>query len=117
MKNVFKFANGEIRPLEEFKTSLAYIFLEKLNNGEKLSRKEKQAVIFSELSHGETYTSGIYKLGGWAFDFRPYMKRFLIRYKYCGWREVRAFDKTAIRENAVTPSHIIEIVEIKKRGE
>ena len=117
MKNVYKFVGGEIKPLEEYKNARPYILLEKLNNGEKLSREEKQDSIFSELWHAETYQKGIYRLDGWAFDFCPYMKRFTIRDKYHGWREVRAFDKTAIRQNACTPSHILEIVEIKLKGE
>lgn len=40
---------------------------------------------------------GVYKLGGWAYDFRDELKKFLI--KQCGvWREIYAPNKTLARK-------------------
>jgi hypothetical protein len=49
---------------------------------------------------------------GWMFDFKPYLRRFLVNDKACGWREVRAYNKTAIRKLSANPSYILEIIEL-----
>ncbi len=112
MENVFKFVNHEIPALEELKGAPAYKLLEKLNRGEKLSREEKSGSIFQELWHAETYYTGRYKLMGYIFDFSPFMQTFLVKLKYHGWQEVKAFDKTSIRKNATFPSEILKIINI-----
>ena len=112
MNNVYKFVSWDAPDLEGLCNSVAYRLLNKLNNNEKLTRDEKDNGIFKELFHIETYRTGKYKLQGYVFDFSPFMKRYLVNHKYFGWREIRAFDKTAIRHNAANPSYILEIVEI-----
>lgn len=109
MENVYKFVNWDVPPLEKLSSSLVYQLMLKLNNGGTLTRAEKNADIFRELPHPETYRTGVYKLNGYAFNFAPYMKRFLVKYKYYGWVEIVAFDKTSIRHNSATPSYILEI--------
>ena len=39
---------------------------------------------------------GTYKLGGWAYDLRPYLKRILVK-QYGSWSEYYAPNKTMLR--------------------
>jgi len=41
--------------------------------------------------------SGIFRLLGWAFDFRPWLRRFIYK-QYGSWSEIYAPNKTAIRK-------------------
>ena len=108
MKNVYKFVNWEIKDLENYRDSQAYKLMEKLNNGIDLTRDEKTGGIFN----GSFHDSGVYKLMGYMFDFRPYMKKYLVKVKYYGWVEMYSFDRTSIRKNSVFPSRILKIVEL-----
>ncbi len=76
----------------------------------------KDRGIFLELSNSETYNTGKYRLGGYIFDFSPYMKTFLVQYKYYGWQEIKAFDKTSVRKNATFPSYILRIIELTEKN-
>jgi hypothetical protein len=61
---------------------------------------------YADMSILET---GIYRLRGWAFDFRPFLRRFVYK-QYGHWEEVYAPNKTALRD--VIPECITEIVEV-----
>lgn len=41
--------------------------------------------------------NGRYHLYGWSFDFRPYLKRVLVK-QYGGWQEYYAPNKAALRK-------------------
>ena len=112
MKNVYKFVEYDIEDLENYSNSKAYKIMDKLNNGIDLSRDEKTGGIFDELYYYDTYHTGIYKLMGYMFDFRPYMKKYLVNVKYSGWVEMYNFDKTSVRKNAAIPSWILKIIEL-----
>jgi len=97
----------------------AYRLLKERGGYRHLSKEEKTFVasFFSELSHPEAYREGIYRCVGWAIDFRPFLRRFLVNDRHYGWYEVRAFNKTTLRRNSVRPHDILEIIEIPaKRG-
>lgn len=53
--------------------------------------------------------SGIYKLMGWAYDCRPFLKKYLYK-QYGDWREVYSPNKTMLRK--VIHGKIDKIVEI-----
>lgn len=112
MENVYKFVSWDIPDLKDLSSASAYKLLEKLNRGEKLTRSEKSGGIFYESWNWETYHTGRYKLKGYIFDFSPYMKTFLVKLKYYGWKEIKAFDRTSIRKNATFPSYILRIVDL-----
>jgi hypothetical protein len=42
--------------------------------------------------------SGRYKLMGWSYDFRPYLKRFIVK-QYGSWQDYYAPNKTALRSS------------------
>ena len=54
--------------------------------------------------------TGCYKILGWRFDFRPYMKEFVVL-QYGHWQSEWATNKTAIRNS--TYGRIEKIVEVK----
>lgn len=54
-------------------------------------------------------STGIYKSGGWAYDIRENVKKFLIN-QYGRWREVYAPNKTTVRK--CTYGRIEKIVEL-----
>lgn len=100
----FKFVTWDIRPLETYKDTFAYKARVKLLNGEKLTRAEKDMLVSSMF-----YNFGVIKMGGWAFDFRPYLKTYLVK-QYDRWQEYMAFDKTSLR--TILSGTIQRIVEI-----
>lgn len=100
----YKFVSWDIRPLEELKSTLPYRAKVKLLNGEKLTRTEKDMLVSSVF-----YSFGIIKIGGWAFDFRPYLKTYLVK-QYDRWGEYKAFDKTSLR--TILYGKIQRIIEI-----
>lgn len=40
--------------------------------------------------------SGIYRLRGWAYNFRPYLKKYVVK-QYDQWHEYYAPNKTSLR--------------------
>lgn len=71
MKNVIKFVAEDLAMPTE---CAAYNIMELLNNGHDVSDFEKSHI--SNLCDSEGY-NGYYRVGGWEFNFRPYMKRFV----------------------------------------
>ena len=138
MQNVYPFVSDP-QPLDSFSSAPIYQIMMKLNSGGKLntgkddgfdnfthkdengdyctrpgySRLDNDYCSFSELQHPEAYRNGIYKLGGYVFDFRPHFKTYLVKWKHYGWQEHYAPNKMFIRDNAVSKSEIIKIVEMK----
>jgi hypothetical protein len=87
-----------------FFNTFVYKVKEKLVNGEKLTREEKDRIVSS--SH---FNKGLLKYGGWCFSFTPYMKTYLVK-QYDRWEEYKAFDKTSLRK--ILYGTIQKIVEI-----
>lgn len=77
------------------------------NPEEFLKRKYATAHVFGV---DNLKQSGIYKLMGWAYDFRPYLKKYLIK-QYDHWQEYYAPNKTTLR--ATIYGRIDKIVEIQ----
>lgn len=79
---------------------------EKLEAGVALTRDDK-----NDITRGGIFSGGVIRLYGWAFDFTPHMKRYVVKLNGYGWQEYRGFDKTAIRASL---SGVLEIVELEK---
>lgn len=96
MKNIaFAFTNTETS-LDSLKESKVYKIKNKLINGEKITREEKDYItreIKSSL-YGRNYI-GV-SLMGWMFTFRHFMKRYIVK-QYNSWYEVYGFDKTSVK--------------------
>ena len=110
---VYKFNPSASTTEGQAKATREYAIMEKLERGEKVDVGE--LTFFSELWNPKGYLCGVVRCMGWLYDFRPYMKRYLVHDKYYGWREIYSLNKTAIRKLSCAPSHILEIVEIPNR--
>lgn len=99
--------HDRVQPTPPTSGTLVQLF-DLLSKGEELSREEKNYIF-----HTTCTDKGYYKLAGWQFNFRQFMKRYLVKYNYetSAWREYWAFDKTCIRSSFYTKGDIIEIVQ------
>ena len=88
----YKFVNWDVKPLEVYKDTIPYIVKLKLLQRKRVTREEKDKIVSSMF-----YQNGIIKQGGWAFDFRGFMKTYLVK-QYGMWHEYRAFDKTSLKK-------------------
>ena len=83
------------------------------NGVDSLTREEKNRIF--ESLQGNSGNND-YRLGGWAFPFKQFMKRYAVKYNYnSGFSEIWAFDKTCIRNCSYTNSGIVEIIELPLR--
>lgn len=84
-------------------------FFNRLCDGKTLTREEKNTLFHNLESQ---HHKGYYRLAGWAFNFKQFMNRYLVKYNHEGWQEIYAFDKTCIRSSFYTNSGIIEIIQV-----
>ena len=61
----------------------------------------------------ELLRTGRFKLMGWSYDFRSYLKRYLVK-QYGQWTEYYAPNKTLLRKAVY--GRIEEIVELKEKA-
>ncbi|GAA6257208.1 hypothetical protein F070042J6_30600 [Bacteroides sp. f07] len=104
-----KFVTWEVPSLENLQRSKVYGLRTKLNNGEKLSREEKDWLTRNVNSN--TYFKGAVPLQGWKFDFSDILRTYIVK-QYGYWAEYKATDKTALR--SFLHGRIDSIVELNK---
>ena len=104
-----KFVQWEVQPLENLSTSKPYLLRVKLNQGENLSREEKDWLC--EAVNSNTYFRTAVPVMGYRFDFLDVLKKFLVN-QYGHWAEYYAPDRTSIRK--YLGGHITQIVEAPK---
>ena len=102
-----KFVAWEVPSLENLQGSKVYGLRTKLNNGEKLSREEKDWLTRNVNSN--TYFKRAVPLMGYRFDFSDILKRYFVK-QYGHIAEYYAVDKTALR--TFLCGRIDEIIEI-----
>lgn len=109
LNNMYKFTDTNA----DISDSLAYKTLEVAENGDYKEFKK----LYKELSKqqfGASYLSvGLYRLMGYELDFRPFLKRFLVRRKYdSDYTVVYALNKTNIFDNFyISKSSVTDILE------
>ena len=104
-----KFVNWEVPTLDELKGSKVYILREKLNNGGRMNREEKDWL--TEKVNSNTYFKSAVPLQGWKFDFSDILRTYIVK-QYGHWTEYKATDKTALRNFLY--GRIDNIVELEK---
>lgn len=62
--------------------------------GEFLKRKFEKGCIFGQ---DNLLRTGTYKEMGWSYDFKPFLKRFLVK-QYGNWSEYYCLNKTTLRK-------------------
>lgn len=90
-----KFVNREVNPLDNLKNSRVYDLRQRLNNGEKMSRKDKDWLAVN--LHGNCYFHSAIPLMGYRFDFSDVIHTYLVK-QYDRWHEYYAPDKTSLRK-------------------
>ena len=105
-----KFVAWEVPSLENLQGSKVYGLRTKLNNGEKLSREEKDWLTRNVNSN--TYFKSAVPLQGWMFDFSVHSSNLHCKDSMDIGREYKATDKTALR--SFLYGRIDSIVELNK---
>lgn len=90
----YKFVSWDVRPLETLNACKVYSLKEKINNGGKLNRDEKNWI--TEQVNSNTYSKVGVPLQGWMFSFSDVLQRYLVN-QYGHWQEYYACDKTSLR--------------------
>ena len=103
----WKFNEQVTSKLEDFKGAKVFEIRRKVDNGEKLSREEKNWLAENLYTNGYSRT-GI-PLMGWVFSFHDVVKRYWVK-QHGQIIERYAMDKTSIR--ATTYGRIDKIVEV-----
>lgn len=94
MKKVTIYPFNDRGNIENVKGSKAYQLAEKVNNGEKLTREEKNWI--SDNVNKNSYSKSGIPVLGVMFNFAAILKTFVVK-QYGDIQEYKAIDKTAIR--------------------
>ena len=87
----------------------------KLKAGEQILKKEQEHIIQSFYGTFGQQHGASYKQAGWAADFRPFLKRFLVNERHYGWKEYYSFNRTLLRK--VLGAHkVLEITELPNKN-
>jgi len=115
---IYKFSTNAKNDYSDIENSIAFKLYNRLTevdgNIKKLSEQEKKELetIFNELWHHETYKNGIYKIMGYIIDFSEWLNTYWVNTKYYGIQQIKAFNKTCVRQFSCNPSYIIKIIEV-----
>ncbi|ANI89816.1 molybdenum ABC transporter ATP-binding protein [Arachidicoccus ginsenosidimutans] len=104
-----KFVRYEVPELETLKFSKVYQLREKLNNGDKLNRAEKNWL--AEAVNRNAFFKRAVPLQGYRFGFEDVLKTYIVK-QYGSWQEYNAPDKTSLR--SIVYGRIDQIAEISK---
>jgi hypothetical protein len=108
MDNTRKFVNWDVPNLEALKDSKAYQLRQRLNDGGKLNRSEKNWL--TEAVNHNAYFKQSVPLQGWCFSFTDALRHYWVK-QYGQITEYFAVDKTALR--SILFGKIEQIVELK----
>ena len=103
----WKFVKWDVKPLSTLRNSKVYLLRAKLNQGQKMSREEKNWL--AQAVNTNTYFRTAVPLMGYCFDFIDVLKRYLVN-QYGYWSEYYSPDKTSLRAHLY--GRINQIVEV-----
>ena len=96
----YRFTTWEPAPIDQVLAAPLPSALAAYDAGDKKPLHERQIAT----------TDPFFRLGGWCFDLRPYLRKYWVKTKYYGICEYYAVNKSAIRNEL--KSHVLKIVEI-----
>ena len=96
----YKFVNWDIKPVEEFLGCKIPYALVEYDKGNVQPMKDLHIAT----------TTPVFKIGGWAFPYAEYMRKFWVKTRYYGIIEVYAMNKTDIRKEY--GHEVIKIIEV-----
>ncbi len=104
-----KFVHWNVCSLDALKDSRVYNLRERLNNGEKMNREDKNWL--AENLRSNAYFRTAVPLSGYRFDFSDVIRKYVVNQNGV-WSEYYAPDKTSLRN--ILSGAIYHIIEIKK---
>lgn len=109
LNNMYKFTDTDA----DISNSLVYKTLEVAESGNYKEFKKLYKELSKQGTCAEYLKVGTYKLMGYEFDFKPFLKRFLVRGKYDNdYTVVYALNKTNIFDNFyISKSSVTDILE------
>lgn len=109
LNNMYKFTDTNA----DISNSLAYKTLELAENGNYKEFKKLYKQLSKQQFGADYLTVGLYRLMGYELDFRPFLRKFLVRNKYDNnYTIFYALNKTNIYDNFyVSKSYIIDVLE------
>lgn len=103
----WQFVNWEPSPLESVLQSRPAVAMAAYDNGDKNAIKE----YYNRFATLETLQTATVKIGGWAFSFREYCRKYWVQTRYYGICEYYAPNKSAIY-SVLGRYHVLKIVEV-----
>lgn len=109
LDNMWRFTDTD----KDISDSLAYKTLELAENGNMKDFKKSYKELSKQMFGADYLKGGTYRLQGWQLDFRPYLRRFLVKEKYESvYRVYYALNKTNIFDNMyMSRSRVLDILE------
>lgn len=109
LNNMYKFTDTN----EDISNSLAYRTLEVAENGNYKEFKKLYKELSRQLFGADSLQKGYYRLMGYELDFKPFLKRFLVRGKYdSDYTVVYALNKTNIFDNLyISRNYVVDVLE------
>jgi hypothetical protein len=102
-----KFVKHDVPELETLKDTQEYQLREKLNNGGRINRAEKNWL--AEAVNRNTYFKKSVPLHGYRFRFEDVLKMYIVK-QYDRWEEYFAPDKTSLK--SILYGRIEKIIEV-----
>ncbi|PGK51928.1 hypothetical protein CN918_29490 [Priestia megaterium] len=94
---------GKLSQNENSHVDKLYKALKSKGSYTKLNEEEKELIssVFNELWSPETYQNGIYRLGGWTYNFSEFLTQYIVDSEDHGLRYIKAFSVEWILKNEV----------------
>lgn len=109
LNNMYKFTDTN----SDISNSLVYETMRVAENGDYKEFKRLYKQLLRSIHCVSSLEKGTYRLMGYEFNFKPFLKRFLIRYKYDNdYKVVYAINKTNIFDNSyISKNQVDDILE------
>lgn len=109
LENMWKFTDTD----KDVSDSKVYKCMESIENGNTKEFKRLYKELSKEMSNGYNLQKGYYLLLGYKFDFKPFLRRFLVRFRYGNnYSVIYALNKSNILDYmGICRYNIIDILE------
>lgn len=110
---IYKFTDTD-KNINDLIDSKAYKCLEYAMNGYNIEFKKLYNDLCKSSFNADNLQKGIYKLQGYIFDFRKFLKVYLVNFKYEGvYHKIYAINKTNLYNNFyINKNNINDIIEV-----
>ena len=115
LQNMHAFVSS---PSDDVSSSIAYKCLFNIENGN-IKEFKKYYKLLQKGIESYDLQKGKYYVGGYCFNFKPYLKRFLVQFRYCdNYEVIYCINKSNIFNfNYISKYNIIDIIEDNRSDE